>query len=620
MASSGEYYYSAEIIGNQTLNVPGVNITLTRGGSVPSSDYTITDVYIERTFRAARYVPFQVRVNSTIITQELDAQTGGKAYSSRISSSYYSTIKTLLTGLSVVVNAYGVGGSSGELASGSTFKITISWRASGSTDSATSFTCASSVNLGEKLTITGTAASSSYTHTLTIKLLNSPTVSGDITQDSTTAADGIKGEVTPPAFFANQIPKATRGTATVTLTTKKGSTTIGSKSRTVTVVVPDTEAFRPSLSDVSVSELNQAEIDGTTYTLQNHSSAKLSATGKAKRGATIKKITFEGQDINKSASGSTDELEASRWTSVFTKAGSFSFTITVTDSRDLSTTVTTDPITVTAYTPPAYSNLTISRCTSSGDISHTGTYGVLRGSASYTRLGSNNLSMTVETREGDGAYSQLYSGAFSGGWLLQNNQGTLYELAASSYYYARLTFTDQVVTLDPIEIKIPAAYILMRWEPQNSAFGYGCYPTGKKRVEIADDWGLYHKGVDILSVLSTHEWLSCPVLWESTTAWSSGTLTDVENDLSKWQVIEAIISSGATGILTKDDSNIFRGVCFGGTSGGFFAYMPLIAVNSATSLHMNRFEQVAVSHSGTPTVDSITTQYGVVKLIGIKHV
>ena len=86
MASSGEYYYSVEIIGNQTLNVPGVNITLTRGGSVPSSDYTITDVYIERTFRAARYVPFRVRVNSTIITQELDAQTGGKAYSSRISS------------------------------------------------------------------------------------------------------------------------------------------------------------------------------------------------------------------------------------------------------------------------------------------------------------------------------------------------------------------------------------------------------------------------------------------------------------------------------------------------------------------------------------------------------
>ena len=148
----------------------------------------------------------------------------------------------------------------------------------------------------------------------------------------------------------------------------------------------------------------------------------------------------------------------------------------------------------------------------------------------------------------------------------------------------------------------------------------GGYDTcAKKRVEIADDWGLYHKGVDILSVLSTHEWLSCTVLWESTTAWSSGDQT-VEEDLSKWQVIEAIISSGATGILTKDDSNIFRGVCFGGTSGGFFAYMPLIAVNSATSLHMNRFEQVGVSYSNTPTVDSITTQYGVVKLIGIKHV
>lgn len=623
-ATSGSYSYSAQVIGRQTMNVPGYSITLTRKGTIPSS-YTISSVTIQKTFSQGSFNKFKICTGDTnagtLLSQALTAEVSG---TETINSEFHNAIKANLTAETERVTLFGVGGSSGELQSGSMIVITVNWKTAADSDSATSFTCASSVNLGEELTIKGTAALSSYTHTLTIKF-GSATKSGSITSDGTTVANGIVGSVTPPASFANQIPDKASGTATVTLTTKKGSTTIGSKSKNVTVVVPDTDEYRPTIGTISIAPQRRGNIGGTNYTLQNYSFANISATASAKYGATLKNIAFFGQDIDKKSYGSDTSLTGTRSTGVFSVAGTFTYTITATDSRGRTKTVTSDPITVTAYNRPSYQSLSVSRCTSGGDLTPTGMYGVVRGSVSYTPVGSNQMNVKIEVKNTDEAYptTPLYTGAFSNGWILQDSQHRLYELSAANRYTARFTFSDEVVTLDPVEVNIPAAYILMRWEPQNSAFGYGCYPTGKKRVEIADDWGLYHKGVDILSVLSTHEWLSCPVLWESTAAWSSGTLTEVTKDLSEWQVVEAVISSGATGILTKGDNNIFRGVCFGGADGGFIAYMIIITRNSATSLTMNRFEQVQVSHSKSPTVGPIptpTTPNGVVKLIGIKHV
>lgn len=623
-ATSGSYSYSAQVIGRQTMNVPGYSITLTRKGTIPSS-YTISSVTIQKIFSQGSFNKFKICTGDTnagtLLSQALTAEVSG---TETINSEFHDAIKANLTATAERVTLFGVGGSSGELQSGSMIVITVNWKTAADSDSATDFdfTSGSSVNLGGNITISGTGASASYTYSLSLKL-GSATITGTIVRDGKSVSGRISltGDETIEAL-AGQITTDVSKAGKVTLTTYKSGSSIGSKSKSVTIVVPDTDEYRPTFSATSVTPQRRGNIGGTNYTLQNYSFANISATASAKYGATLKNIAFFGQDIDKKSYGSDTSLTGTRSTGVFSVAGTFTYTITATDSRGRTKTVTSDPITVTAYNRPSYQSLSVSRCTSGGDLTPTGMYGVVRGSVSYTPVGSNQMNVKIEVKNTDEAYptTPLYTGAFSNGWILQDSQHTLYELLAANRYTARFTFSDEVVTLDPVEVNIPAAYILMRWEPQNSAFGYGCYPTGKKRVEIADDWGLYHKGVDILSVLSTHEWLSCPVLWESTTAWSSGTLTEVTKDLSEWQVVEAVVSSGATGILTKGDNNIFRGVCFGGADGGFIAYMIIITRNSATSLTMNRFEQVQVSHSKSPTVASITTQYGVVKLIGIKHV
>lgn len=609
MASTGTVTYSAEVIGNQSISISGFSISLSRSGSFPSTAYTITKVVVQRAFRNSSSYGFQIHADTasgTILSQAIDAQTGGGVVSSTsISSSYFNDIKSKLTSATETVVLRSVGTASehasGELKSGSIFKIVITWK---NADVAATLTLgSSSVACGSSLSVSGSSASSSNTYTVAITLAGT-TWSTNI---STFSGTTVSGSISVASSRASLIPNASSASATVTLTTKNGNTTIGTSTKTVTVTVPNSEDYLPKFRSYSATPQNKGTINGVEYVLQNYSYATIAATATAGTGATVKSISVTGPNLSKTVSSSS----LSQNTGVFTQAGSAVYTIKVTDSRNRTASVTTTAITVTGYVKPTCQNLTVKRCTSDGDISATGTRAVVQGTPAYTAIGTNKLNAKIEIREATGEYGSTpqYNDTYVNGWIIQNGNSD-YTFDADKRYIIRFTFSDEVVINTPVEIELSTAFILMRWEPQNSAFGYGCYPTGKKRVEIAEDWGLYHKGFDVLS---------CPVLWESTTAWSSGDQT-VTKDLSEWQVVEAVISSGATGILTKGDNNIFRGVCFGGADGGFIAYMIMIAVNSATSLTMNRFEQVQVSHSKSPTVASITTQYGIVKLIGIKHV
>jgi len=129
--------------------------------------------------------------------------------------------------------------------------------------------------------------------------------------------------------------------------------------------------------------------------------------------------------------------------------------------------------------------------------------------------------MKVEAKAFNGSYptTPMYNGEYV---PLLTPDITTYPFSNDTKYMIKVTFYDNVTSIDPVEIQLSSAEALMRWEPERNAFSYGCYPTGSNRVEIADNWGLYHNGYDTFTA---------PVLWSSDTGWASGNIT-VTNDFS----------------------------------------------------------------------------------------
>lgn len=107
----------------------------------------------------------------------------------------------------------------------------------------------SDMTMGSAGTIKITRASSSFTHTLTYTF---GSATGTIAAKTTATSVAW----TPTVSLANQIPNATSGVCTITCITYNGNTKIGSKTCTLSLLVPS--SVKPTISSLSASR-----IDGT---------------------------------------------------------------------------------------------------------------------------------------------------------------------------------------------------------------------------------------------------------------------------------------------------------------------------------------------------------------------
>ena len=211
------------------------------------------------------------------------------------------------------------------------------------------------------VTATATKKSSSFTDTIVVKL-------GSYSKTVTSGT-----AFTIPASWINAIA-GTSATATVTVTTKSGSTTIGTKSVNLTVTVPSTVV--PSISSVTVAEAVTAvqSAFGSGVYVSSLSKLNVSISAAGVYGSTISsgKTTFDGITYD----------GASFQTAAISKAGTLSMSVTVTDSRGRTKT-TTKNITVYGYSRPMITNVS---CVSSG----TSTIVTVDGVVSPVAVGSAN--------------------------------------------------------------------------------------------------------------------------------------------------------------------------------------------------------------------------------------
>lgn len=191
------------------------------------------------------------------------------------------------------------------------------------------------------VTVIATKKSSSFTDTIAVKL-------GSYSKTVTSGT-----AFTIPIEWCNAI-SGTSAIATVTVTTKSGSTTIGTKSVNLTVTVP-TDVV-PSISNVTVSEAVAAvqTAFGSDVYASSLSQLNVKVTAAGIYGSTISSIktTFDGITYT----------GAEFQTAAISKAGTLIMSVTATDSRGRMKT-TTKNITVYGYSSPSITNIS---CVSSG--------------------------------------------------------------------------------------------------------------------------------------------------------------------------------------------------------------------------------------------------------------
>ena len=247
---------------------------------------------------------------------------------------------------------------------------------------ASSFTVGD-ITIGSKAVVTISRASSNFTHTVTLTL--------DSSRSLTASHVGTSTTLTPPLTWCNGIINATRATGTITVDTYNNSTKIGSSSKKVSIIVPSSVV--PSVSATATL------VNGFQgLYLQGRSKVTINSTGTGAYGSTIKSYSVSGAGYSGSGNSYT--------TGVLNVTGTVAFTVTVVDSRGRTKSTSVD-ITVISYSKPTITIQRIGRCTSDGTSSEEGTYASIKVAIGFASVNEKNaISSTVSYRKrGDTAWS-----------------------------------------------------------------------------------------------------------------------------------------------------------------------------------------------------------------------
>lgn len=281
----------------------------------------------------------------------------------------------------------------------------------------------SNVYLGGTINIDlSSRASSAFTHNLYWRFGE---LTGTIGTGIATSAS-LKTEKS----WASQIPNGSSGIGYIYCDTFNGNTKIGAK--TVSFTANISTGMEPVIDSVSISEAVSGIYNQFYGYVQNKSQLLINISARGISGATIKSyktvidgVTYGGQEFT---------------TSPVSKSGNVEISVSVTDSRGLTTT-TTRTVNVMEYSPPRISQFTVIRGNADNTPNSIGNYAIMRIDFAISQLGGRNRnSYKIEYKSNDdydyrllGTYSGYeFSGIKNGGNILNG----------SNTYAFRLTVTD----------------------------------------------------------------------------------------------------------------------------------------------------------------------------------
>lgn len=300
-----------------------------------------------------------------------------------------------------------------------------------------------SLDCGSAIKISGTSASSNFSHKVYVTWNGTKIQIGTIASGTTTPSFSY----TIPTAWEKNIPDSTSGIATFTLETISGSTSVGSKSVNATIKVRS--GVVPSIGTVSISDTNSI-CAGIGQYVQSQSKLKFSIATSGNQGSTITSVStkFNGQTY----SGSTFTTQAIQ------NSGTLSYTITVTDSRGRTATKS-GSITVVAYSPPSLTNVSAKRANSGYAVDESsGTYALLHFKVGFTSLSNKNVTSFYIQYRTSGASSWTKINLWDNNYTLNQDYkaGNLFTSTTTTYEIAfgvkdkfMSDYSWQVVTVTP---------------------------------------------------------------------------------------------------------------------------------------------------------------------------
>lgn len=300
-----------------------------------------------------------------------------------------------------------------------------------------------SLDCGDTITISGTSASSNFSHKVYVAWNGTTTYLGTIASGTTSPSFSY----TIPTDWEKNLPSSTSGIATFTLETFSASTSVGSK--TVNATIKVRSGVVPNIGTVSISDTNSI-CAGIGQYVQNQSKLKFSIVTSGNQGSTITSVStkFNGQTYN----GSTFTTQAIQ------NSGTLSYTITVTDSRGRTATKS-GSVSVTTYSPPSLTNVSAKRANSSYAVDESsGTYALLHFKVGFTSLSNKNVTSFYIQYRASGTSSWTKINSWDNNYTLEQDYkaGNLFTSTTSTYEIAfgvkdkfMSDYSWQIVTVTP---------------------------------------------------------------------------------------------------------------------------------------------------------------------------
>lgn len=359
---------------------------------------------------------------------------------------------------------------------------------------ATTPTVSGSLSLGSSITIsTAGRASSNFTHDLYYSW-GSQIIDALISSGVTTSASW-----TIPKTLAEYIQGGTSGTLFLKCVTYNGSTEIGTKTISLTISVPNTAEFQPTIQSISTAEANSLPfaryIVGKSQLTVSVTAVGAYVSGSANRNSFPAKavVTVDGVSYNVTLSQSS----AATWsikTNLLTSAGTKSGTVTITDSRGRSVSKTFS-YTVYAYSAPVISSFTANRCLANGTLDDSGTYILFGLKTTISSVDSQNAKTYKIVYESGGNEVTLESGtlsAYTDNVLSYNSYSDGVTFSVDNSWVVRVYVYDSFNADTPAvaTIIVPTEATFMDWRSNGKGWAFGKVST-RDAFECA--WPMYDR-------------------------------------------------------------------------------------------------------------------------------
>lgn len=330
----------------------------------------------------------------------------------------------------------------------------------------------SAFTIGNSITIPITKYLSSYTDTLEIS------VGGTIVKTVSNIANNAAVSFTTTELnnIYAKLPSATSGTFTFKLTTKSGTTTIGTSTKTVKGTISST--IKPAISSVSLVEGTSGLATTFGAYIQNKSKINGTVNATAGSGSSIEsyKITINGATYT-SRTFTTGILKTS---------GSNSYSVTVTDKRGR-TASTSGTFTVTAYTVPTITNFSVVRSDSNGTLNDEGSYAKINAAATISSLNSKNTKSFVLQYKLKSATTWTNLETYTAGYTYTITNKLVPNINVDNPYDFRIVATDYFGAVNSKVVALSTAYTILDIKANGKGIAFGKVSTTDNIFDVGFD-------------------------------------------------------------------------------------------------------------------------------------